>query len=136
MSERSRKYGSRLIKDFDERQDLGLERRTQKMILKREKDVQKLEEQIKSKKSKIRELKSTLSEVQKRIGDTSLVKNLERINVVIVKSKTRVRGKVYFYRKWKWFHICMNDIYDESQILHYKNIVRKKFIKSLTTYKD
>ena len=136
MSERSRKYGSRLIKDFDERQDLGLERKTQKIILKLEKDVEKLEKQIKIKKSEIKEKRSTLSEVQKRIGDTSLVKNLERINVVIVKNKTRVRGKVYFYRKWKYFHICMNDVYDESQILHYKNIVRKKFIKSLTTYKD
>ena len=136
MSERSRKYGSRLIKDFDERQDLGLERRTQKMILKREKDVLKLEEEIKIKKNEIREFKSILREVQKRIGDTDLVKNHERLNVIIVKNKTRVRGKIYFYRKWKWYHICMNDVYDESQILHYKSIVRKKFIKSLTTYKD
>ena len=139
MTSRTKKYGSRLLKGgFEERQELGFQRRTIRRITKEELELEKLKKQVTDKKrqvtdktTEIKELKKTLFEINKRIGDFDLTKNKHKINVVIVHNKTRRRGKVYFYRKWRYFHICMNDKYDESKIDEYKDLVRDKFIKSL-----
>ena len=139
MPTRSKKYGSRLLKDYEERQDLGLEKSTQKNIRRVEKEIEKLEnrmkpiaERIELKKKELKEYQTRLTEVHTYIGDLDMVKNREKINVVIVKGKERVRGKVWFYRKWRWFHICQSPQYDEGQRLYYMDMGRKKFIKSLT----
>ena len=136
---RSKKYGSRLLKDYNERQELGWEKSTQKNIRRIEKEIEKLENKMKPiavklelKKKELKDYTSTLKEVHDYIGDFDMVKNREKINVVIVKGKERVRGKVWFYRKWRWFHICQSPLYDEGQRLYYMDMVRKKFIKSLT----
>ena len=133
MTNRTKKYGSRLLKGFDERQELGFQRRTIRSITKRELDIEKLKKQIVDKTSEIKKLWNTLYEINRRIKDFDFVKNKHKINVVIVHNRTRRRGKVYWYRKWKYFHICMNDKYDESKIDEYKDLVRDKFIKSLQT---
>ena len=136
---RSKKYGSRLLKDWEERQDLGLEKSTQKNIRRVKKDIKKLENRMKPitdklelKKKELKVYEERLTEVHSYIGDLDMVKNQHKIKVYIVKGKERVRGKVWFYRKWRWFQICQTPMYDETKRDYYVDMVRKKFIKSLT----
>ena len=135
---RSKKYGSGLLKGWDERQTLGWERSTQKNIIRMEKEIKKLEDRISPlanklnlKKKELLEYQETLQEVHEYMDEFNLVQHPDKIKVYIIKNDKRVRGKVYFYRKWRWFHICMRPEYDESQKDYYINMTRKKFMDSL-----
>ena len=113
------------------REFLGRERQLQKMI-------QKRYERIEKNKSEIEEYTKELKQIRDTIK-TILDKN--QIKIILLKEKTRYRGKVWWWGKYRFFHlgqkhtideIKKNNKWNESELKDYLiDMGKRKFVEML-----
>ena len=108
---KTRKKQTKIFNKFDSegshkwngREFLGRERQLQKMI-------QKRYERIEKNKSEIEEYTKELKQIRDTIK-TILDKN--EIKIILLKEKTRYRGKVWWWGDYRFFHLGQNHTIDE-----------------------
>ena len=95
---------------------------------------------IESTKSKLDEYESILSSTEEELKEVQkLIKEEEWISkgkrIYIIRGEVYTKGKVFYRGKYRWFHLGRTDKLsgiDEDEL---KEIIRKKFYKSLITKK-